>query len=466
MGKSLRYHKVFGSTIKAFRSEGIFNGFADKDSNFYIVPHLLQGTDIPEFKLSYEKYKKHFASIVKLLKYSKKSDDKFHRTAVKMFISHEIAHFGLGYSKTGKKGSGIGKELAEKLTRTGLEIVQAGIEDPEIFELIGLLEEGIGADRISDMLLSIIADDFLSYTDRVSRTLKLPTQKYEYKGSTYQIPHYQNEPVVFVPEKFLVDLPIAIDRDDISRVCAHNEELRNRVNVIIAQGMGEGNKISKGQFKTLILREPSLAKELIGLIKEKVDSSYDFNEDPTGKLIWQDLAEISTAKNPISINPKMPPFDIVKIICNKYQDLIENNGLYKFFHNSDGTHKNEAFAQMLFFAIAESYCQANNLDLSPESDAGRGPVDFKVSGGADSKVNVELKLSTNRLLHGYQTQLPIYNKAEKAVHSIFLIILLYGDDMKKVKKVFEYKNRNEKAGKKLPEIVVVDATMKKSASKS
>lgn len=466
MSNNLRYHEAFGTTTKALRGLGVFNGFVGRDAEFYIVPHLLQETQIPEFKTSYEKYKKHFSTIVKLLKHSKKHGDTLYREASKKFVFHEIAHVGLGYSKTGKKGSGIGPGLANMLTVTASEIVQAGIEDPEIFELIGLLQEKIGADRISDMLISILADDFLKYTGNVAKKLKLSINDYEYQGTTYQVPHYQSEPVIFVPEEFLIALPIAIDRDDISRVCAHNEALRNRVNEIISNSMKSGAKITKHDLKMLILREPKLAKEFVDLIKEKVTDSYDFEEDPQGDLIWKDLAEDFTANHPLSINKKSLPFDIVKTICAKYLDLIENNGLFKFFHNADGSHKNEAFAQMLFFAIAQSYCEANNLDLSPESDAGRGPVDFKLSRGGDAKVNVELKLSTNRLLHGYETQLPIYNKAEKTVNSIYLVILLYEKDLKKLDAVYAYKNKKEIAGEKLPEIIVVDATMKKSASKS
>lgn len=466
MNTNLRYHEAFGSTIRAFKKHGVFNGFVNRDANFYIVPHMLQDTDIPEFKDSYEKYKNHFATIVKLLKHSKTIDDRFFREAVKKFIFHEIAHFGLGYSKTGKKGSGIGEKLATSIGKTALEIIQAGIEDPEIFELIGLLEEGIGADRISDMLLSILDADFLAYTHNIAQKLKLPVQDYIHEGIIYQIPHYQDEPVAFVPEKFIVALPIALDRDDISRVCAHNEELRNRVNRIIGRAMGQGNTITKQQFKNLILKEPELAQELIKLIKSKINTPYDFGEDPVGELIWQELASEFSSKHPISLDNQSSPIDIVQTICGHYQDLIENNGLFKFFHNEDGTHKNEAFAQMLFFGIAQAYCQANNLDLSPESNAGRGPVDFKISRGSDVKVNVEMKLSTNRLLHGYQSQLPIYDKAEKTTNSIFLIILLYRQNMGKVRAVWNYKRKYETVDKRLPEIIVVDSTMRKSASKS
>jgi hypothetical protein len=71
----------------------------------------------------------------------------------------------------------------------------------------------------------------------------------------------------------------------------------------------------------------------------------------------------------------------------------ENNGLWKDFHNNDGTHKKEAFAQRLFFAIAHSYCEANDLDISPESNSGSGPVDFKIGKGFSDKINIEMKLS-------------------------------------------------------------------------
>jgi len=466
MNKDMRYHEAFDIPSKIFKDLGVFNGFIGHDAKFYIVPHMLENTKISGFKQSYKKYKNHFSDIVKLLKQSKKVDDIFYRKVVNMFISPEIAHAGLGYSKSNKKGSGIGPKLAKMLTLSALEIVHAGIEDPEIFELIGLLEEGIGADRISDMLLSILIKDFLQYTNSIAKELKLPTKSHKYRGEIYLLPHYKNQKIIFIPEEFIVGLPIAINRDDISMVCTHNEELRERVNLIIAQGMGHGNKISKPQLKALILSEPEIAKELISLIKEKIKTPYNFNEDPTGKLIWTELAHEFSTKYPIQISKKLSVFEVVKTICSKYQDLIENNGLFKFFHNTDGKHKNETFAQRLFFAISQSYCEANNLDISPESDAGRGPIDFKISQGHDSKVNVELKLSTNNLLHGYKKQLPIYDKAEKTMNSFFLIILLYEKDIKKIDLLYEYKRKNETFDKKLPEIVVVDATMKKSASKS
>ncbi len=43
---------------------------------------------------------------------------------------------------------------------------------------------------------------------------------------------------------------------------------------------------------------------------------------------------------------------------------------------------------------ANFYCEINNLDISPESNTGRGPVDFKISREEDKTV-IEIKLTSN-----------------------------------------------------------------------
>ena len=464
----IRYSDAFHVSADVFKRHGVFNGFVNRDANFYIAPLLVKDSKIPEFINTYDTYKNYFTDIVKILKHSKIANDRFYREAEKRFIFHEIGHFGLGYSKTGKRGSGIGKGFAKTLTNTAIELINAGIEDPEIFELIGLLEEGIGADRISDMFLSITAEDFLKFTERISTEMEIATSNFSYKSKDYMVPHYADQPVIFIPEEFLIGLPVAFDRSDIDSVCSHNKTLRDEVNEILGQVLKTETRISKKTLKYLILNKPELAQKLIGILKSKTEH-YNFDEDPKGELVWLDIAENFTNTYPIKVEETLSPFEVAMLICEQFKDLIENNGLFKFFHNKDGGTKNEKFAQMLFFAISKIYCDANDLDISPESDAGRGPVDFKMSRGGSNKANVEIKLSTNpKLLHGYTTQLPIYNKAEKINNgdSIFLIIQLYENHDDRIKKIFDYKNKNETPYNKLPQIVVADATMKKSASKS
>lgn len=119
-------------------------------------------------------------------------------------------------------------------------------------------------------------------------------------------------------------------------------------------------------------------------------------------------------------------------------------------------------SQLLFFGIACAYCYANNLDLSPEADAGRGPVDFKISMGASIKVLVEVKLtSNNQLAHGYEKQLPIYQKAEKSQKGIYLV--LYNEGITDIRwKKFNDLVKNTKINNL--DVIVVNAIPKASAS--
>jgi hypothetical protein len=459
------YSDIFQTSSALLKQYDVFNGFIDKDSLYYIVPSKLQNIGIDEFKDSYDKYKMFFQQIITILNQSN-GNDIFYKKVVKLYQLKEIANIGLGYSKNNKSGSAIGIKLAKKLTETSYQLIQAGIKDPEIFQLVGLLEEGIGADRISDITIGILIEDFLEYTQNVSKSLNIQTKSFIYNNKQYKLPQHNNSFIIFCPKSILTDLPVAFDRDDIGRVCSHNENLRLKVNNIIAESFTKvGIREFKYNLKKLLLTNPKLANEMIQEYKNK-STIYNFDEDPNGDFIWKDIADETVVNYPFQIS-EQSPIKIVELMCNKFRDLVEYNGLWKFFHNSDGGHKNEAFAQMLFFSIAHSYCEANNLDISPEVNSGRGPVDFKVSAGFSDKINIEMKLSTNgKLLDGYTKQLPIYDKAEKANYSIFLIVLLHPQEIKKINKVYAYRKKHETIDNKLPEIVVVDATYRKSASKA
>ena len=464
--KDKLYSEYFGIKSSTLKNYNVFNGFVNRDALYYMLPYKFENIQIDEFKNSYDKYKQYFSNIITILDQSN-GDDVFYRQAEKRFQFHEIGHIGLGYSKSGKNGSGIGKKFAYQLTQTAYQLVKAGIKDPEIFQLIGLFEEGIGADRISDMTISILKDDFLLYTQRVSLELKLKTKDFKYGTAIYKLPfNSSNEPIVLCPKSVLTDLPVAFDSDDIDRVCSHNNLLRNRVNEILGEIFDKQTRaFIKRNFKNLILKNPSIIEETIKTYKDKGEN-YDFENDPNGDFIWKEIASDTVQNFPLTLITTKKPIEIVNIICDKYQDLIENNGMWKFFHNNDGTHKQESFAQMLFFAIAHSYCEANNLDISPETDTGNGPIDFKISQGFNDKINIEMKLSTNtKLLHGYKSQLAIYNKAENTNQSKFVIVQLYDKDSTKIGKVYEHKKQNETIDNKLPDIVVIDATKRESASK-
>lgn len=155
-------------------------------------------------------------------------------------------------------------------------------------------------------------------------------------------------------------------------------------------------------------------------------------------------------------------------IIEQFKRNIEVNNLKQHFYIQDGFQlkpRHERYAQHLFYAIADSYCEANDVDISREPNAGNGPVDFKMSKGYTARAVVEIKLSSNpSLIHGFEKQLPAYQESERTKSGFYVVIKITKSD-RQIKALMKLAEGAEKDGKKHPEIFVIDAEIKPSASK-
>lgn len=151
---------------------------------------------------------------------------------------------------------------------------------------------------------------------------------------------------------------------------------------------------------------------------------------------------------------------IVDDICEQFKRQIEYNGLHRLLYENDKkTIKHERISQKLFFSVAQIFCIANNLDVSPETNSGSGSVDFKFSKGHNIKINVELKLSSSdKIIDGYDKQLDAYNKAEGTNKSFYVVIVVSENQ-----KLEELKTKAEKS--EFPILKIIDGSYKKTASK-
>lgn len=468
-----RVSNVLGISHEAFDSEGAFDAFVDVDSLFYIDPRLLDRAETPELKGSRERVTKYFEGIIHLLEASQKPLDLFWRKAWKQLVFREPPYVGLGYSSNKKTGSGIGLGLARKLTVTASQIVAAGIKDPLIFELVGLLEYGIGADRISDMTASIIMPDLLRFSERVARNLGVSSRQIDFRGEVFELLYNPKDkkPIVLVPSEMLTPLPVAFGFDDIDSVVSHNTALRDQVNRLIGSAWAENGRVSKRELRDVILGNPDLLRDIIKRYRDRHPEKYDFANDPAGEVIWFDASQQYATRYPLDLRSQGPVtarniLETVTNICTRFQTLVQDNGLFHLLYDEDKNLKNERAAQLLFFGIADAYCAANDLDLSRETNAGRGPVDFKVSKGYQARVTVEVKYSANKqLCHGFTTQLPIYNRAERTEHSIFLIIKTAEKPpvLERIKRL--HKEETEK-GNRVPKVIIVDGRYMPPGSKA
>ena len=456
-----------------FQETGAFDAVLDVDSRFYVDPLLLRLSKAPELRGSYGRVNQHFSNILKLLAVSRSKGDRFWREAYNLFNFPEVQGLCIGYSSSSTSGSGMGPQMRGKILATAKEIVDVGIQDPAIFELVGILEDGVGADRISDMIVRIILGDLLSYSERIFTQFGALSRDISYQGRQFRLPTnpFNRYPIILVPNDVLRPLPVARSFDDIQAVCAYNEALRQRLNNIIGAAWKTPTSVKKKILRDTLLKDKEVLRDVVERYKAAPPPSYDFQADPLGEIRWLNASRQAAVQHPLELKlPGRPNLDevlhIVNTICNKFKDLVENNGLYALLYQEGYKPQHEKAAQKLFFGIADSYCQANNLDLSPEVDAGRGPVDFKISKGYNSRVVVELKLTTNSSLkHGFETQITEYQKAEKTMAAIFMVIHVAGGSLRQTSEVRKLIDENNANGALSPQLVFVDASPKVSASK-
>jgi hypothetical protein len=413
-----------GVDKRAFRRTGAFDAILDIDTRLFIDPLLLRDTKAQELRGSAERVELRFGNILRLLKNSTTTCDVWERRAEALMVFPEVKGICIGYSSRGTDGSGMGPDLRRRLLADAKEIIRVGVTDPSIFELAGLFENDVGPDRISDMVAGIIKPDLLSYTRRVFDDLDVLGPD----GSLPTNP-FNKQPILLVPLDVLRDLPLALDWEDIDLVASHNEELRAEVNDLIGSTWREAAlKAAKPDVRKVMLEHPDILRDVIEQYRAKPRLSYDFDEDRAGQVVWHESALRSAAEFPLHLALSARPTleDVIRIvqqICDRFKQLIEDHGLWKLLYDKRGAPKYEEAAQLLFYGVAHAYCEANNLALSPESDGGRGPVDFKFAGGYTLSAVVEVKLSRNKALKsGYTKQLPTYKTAEKARRGIYLVV--------------------------------------------
>jgi hypothetical protein len=153
---------------------------------------------------------------------------------------------------------------------------------------------------------------------------------------------------------------------------------------------------------------------------------------------------------------------VVNEIIRQFKDLVEKKDISGLLWNKNRP-RSEKAAQLLFYAVAEAYCQANKIEISPETNMGGGPVDFKFSSGGDCRYLIEVKLSTGRVVHGYEKQLEVYRAAAHDSDAALLIVNV-GQIGGKLKQISKIRDDRLRAGERAAEIHVVDATRKLSAS--
>jgi len=475
----VRFSDHFGFESSLLDSAGVLNPSLNVDTGLFIDPLLLGRSKHPEIGTGARaSYEHHFTTVIKLLRGSKAQEDAAWRSASRYLSFPEIKWTCLGYGAQSVSGSGSGIEMTDHVIKTAKEIVDLGVEDPDLFVAMALFEEGFGPDRISDMTTNVILGDLLKFNARVLATLPVSAEPVTLRlrnGNTFDARLAINpfvkggSPIVLVPADILRDLPIAKDWSDVADAAGKNQELRKRVNDQIAKLWTSKTLKDKDEIKRWALSNKDAFETLLDMLHGAEGTAYDLQGDPKGEVFWRRIAATLAAQQPLTINapPQMDLVGVVTVveqIIEQFRFLIEERRFSEEFYAGEVIRPEKA-AQRLFFAVAYAYCKANNLDITPEADTGNGPVDFKVASGFTGRVLVEIKLSTNnKLLRGYFRQLETYKTAEETLKGYYVVVDV-GKMGKKAKALRELNNQAEKRGDIVSPIVFIDGIRKPSASK-
>lgn len=476
------FSRHFGLDSDWFKKNAVLNVSLDKDALLFIDPFLLSSTKHKKFsRCATKAFKEHFEGVLKLVNASKVKDDLPWKVAKKRLQFSETGIMSgtcLGYSEGHTRGHGFGEKLAAETLETAKQIVDLGVDDPELFTLLPLFNEGIGPDLISDMTTNVVMNCILDFNSEILLKIEkhnnktIPKAQYEISSDNIvELPmnpfDEKRKPVLLVPSDILKNLPILNDIRELPDIANSNQDLRDRVNKHISDIWKIRTKKDKEYVKSQALESKEAFLALLELVKKLESLPYDISKDPDGIISWRSDGRRFATFHPLEIKIDKSKSDLENVefvvgeIIEQFRQLIENQRMSRIIY-VDGEPRKEKYAQLLFQCIAAAYCEANNLDISPEADAGAGPVDFKFSRGKD-KVVVEVKLSSNqKVVHGYDKQLKAYQNAEASAPGYYLLIDVgrMGDKWKKLQEVAK-SDPNFGTHRR---IVLVDANIKPSAS--
>jgi hypothetical protein len=466
------FSQQFGVPKVDIDKAGFLDPLLNADTKLFIDPLLLRHSKNTTLKTKgVAAFRKRTADIVSLLMATPTNSGPAWTAALRLLDLHERRETCLGYGGAGTSGSSRPDSLKARVLNTTRDIVNIGVNNPEIIGLMGILEDDVGPDTISDMTTNSLLGVLQEITLDFCKKYAIPTAQFTLGLDQYELPInplVNGHGFLLVPKDVLRELPVATDWSDIDRVVQHNAVLRQLVNKMIGSITKATIKQKKKALKTIALQSEGTFQKLFTDLLAGNPQGYDFGKDKKNVEALREILTSTPQKFPLYIvKPTVPSVSeirrVVSEITAQFKHLIEDCDLSRLLWDNSNP-KSEKAAQLVYFGIADSYCKANNIDISPEVHSGGGPVDFKFSTGYAGRLLVELKLSKGKVVQGYEEQLETYKAAAQTEEALFLIIDV-GKMGTKLTKIQKIQAERQAAGDRAADIVVVDAKRKPSASK-
>lgn len=464
----------FNDTFKITEKHGYFDPILVADTELFVDPFATFRSTDEFFADSFDRIIKFFNEAFKL---AAKSERNIHSISYKkledMLVFPEVNEMGLGYSDS-NSGAGASKHFRDQMIGAIYYSIERGLKEYRHFEEIGIFEEGIGCDRISDITCNILKPNIIKYTQNICKELNIPMVQVKMRHIDFDfnqlrwidgivdLPYnrYKKRGILLIPDTFINDLP-TINADDFKDYIwnAKNETLRNDLNYAIKKD------INKQEIIRIARANPAWVAEYEDIKEREGIKPYNLESDPKGKYLWssKEVQEF-TVQNPIKCEGEEGLSQCITDMCYSFKNFVENEGGYRLLWNKEKP-RPESAAQLLMYGITKAHCMHLDIDISKECNAGSGPVDFKYSQGYKKRVLLETKLVSNsKYWNGLTKQLPKYMEAERIQNGIYMIIAFNPSELNKCN---ELKQKIKKLDFNYSiEIIVIDASNDKiSASK-
>ncbi|MEE3127543.1 MAG: hypothetical protein VX494_10055 [Actinomycetota bacterium] len=427
----MRFSEAF--QIQRTPSDDWFDPHLTIDTPLFLDPIQLLDYGV-HWKRAHQRLVQHFTRCYSLVARATNRTSNSAMLAKRLLTFPEPYEFGLGYTAHGTAGSGSGSGFAESIMDGIAVSIAAGLDEPEHIEEIGILNEGFGADRISDAACNVLKADFIEYTQSVARRHNVSLDLHKVRHANRDLKNDRwvdgevelptnpetGRPLILLPRRFLNDLPV-LNADDWFESTL-NADIRTDMNVKV------GQHVAKKTLVKIARQNPDRVREWARQQSSRPDLfGYDFDGDPKGVVQFDGAPVAFAAAHPLAL--LTPPAnqtelsDLVKQVLGQFQHYIEQEGGWSLLWNSDGSEKPESAAQLVFLGMAKHYLRLFDVEVDREVELGRGPVDFKISSGASKRLLIEIKKAHNgKFWNGLDLQLPSYLVSDKATEGWFVAI--------------------------------------------
>ncbi|TXN29764.1 hypothetical protein [Lacisediminihabitans profunda] len=359
--------------------------------------------------------------------------------ALRMLRFPEPSEFALGLSMGHPKGSGAGFKYARKMTEALDLLSSRGINQVEHIQTFSLFCEGLGVDRISDIFCDITKSKFIDYTRQVAERHAIPTEEVPVRSLSWgkstgrwdmgrvSLPKspVTGEGVLLVPRRFLKDIPVVTPESFWTWAdTMAGPDLRSELNYELNIELSKSERKEAG-YKAA-WRRPDLVVDYLAEAAATNDAPYDTEADPKLLVDWAEAGRNAAAlQQPIPSLTNEDAFaEWVTVLAEEFQHAVEQTDLWRaLWNDSLSKPRPEKIVQAIAGMLFAAHCKFADVDITRESNLGRGPVDFKFSQGWRKRALLEVKLiPSTHFFSGASKQLPQYMTTERASIGVYLCV--------------------------------------------